>query len=160
MNAYFLSLLGASLAAAMIGLLAPAGTSAGLGKTLRLLTTLVLLCVIVSPLPGLIANWNDLPFLSPEAAEEKYDFDLRAQETLDAAARAYFARALTERLEEKFGFAAGEVRCAIEWSEADGETMPKSVTLILSGGAKWKNPREAETYVSELLGCPCDSAID
>ena len=160
MNTYFLSLLGAALIAALIGLFAPDGTSASLGKTLRLLTILVLFCVIAAPLPELIANWKALSFLSPEAAEQTYDFELRSKTSLDAASRAYFVRALTSHLEEKFGIAQGEIACAVTWEETDGEAKPASVTLILSGSAKWKNPHEMENYVSELLGCPCNSAID
>lgn len=159
MNAYLFSLLGAALLAALIGVFAPGGTSAGLGKHLRLISILVLLCIVALPLPGLVAKLNDLPSLSPESAQ-KYDFSLRSQETLDAAARVYFVRALTEHLEQKFGIAQGEIRCAVVWEEQDGEARPGAVTLIFSGRAKWKNPHEVETYVAELLGCSCNSAID
>lgn len=158
MNEYVLSLLGAALLAAVIGMLAPGGSSAGVGKTLRLLTLLVLFCVIAAPLPGLIAKLKELPSLSPETTPQ-FDFEEQAQTALDGASRAYFVRALTTHLEQKFGIAQGEIRCAVTWAESDGETKPDSVTLILSGSAKWKNPHELETYVSDLLGCPCDSAI-
>jgi len=158
MNAYFLSLLGAALLAALIGVLAPSGNSASLGKTLRLLTIFVLVCVIAAPLPGLIAKLKDLPSLAPET-ERQSDFQEQAKTALDSASRVYFARALTTHLEHKFGIAQGEIRCAVTWAEADEEVKPESVTLILSGSAKWKNPHELETYVSDLLGCPCSSAI-
>lgn len=159
MNSYFLSLLGAALLAALVGVLAPGGAAAGLGKHLRLITVLVLFCVIAAPLPGLIAKLNGLPSLSPDT-EQDYDFEARSREALDSSSRAYFARALTEHLEEKFGLAQGEIRCAVSWSDTGSEAKPAAVTLIFSGSAKWKNPHEPEAYVSELLGCPCDSAID
>lgn len=159
MNAYFLSLLGAALLAALVGMLAPGGASSGLGKHLRLISVLVLFCVIAVPLPGLITKLKDLPSPSPESNRES-DFELRSQEALDAAGRVYFVRALTGHLERKFGIEQGEIRCAVVWEESDGESRPASVTLILSGRAKWKNPHELETYVSELLDCTCDSAID
>ena len=160
MNAYLLSLLGAALVAALIGVFAPSENAAGSGKALRLLTILVLFCVIAAPLPDLITNRKNLPFLSPEAAEQTYDFELRSKTSLDAASRAYFVRALTAHLKEKFGVAQGEIACAVTWEETDDEAKPASVTLILSGSAKWKNPHEMEAYVSELLGCPCNSTID
>ena len=158
MKAYVLSLLGAALLAALVGLLAPGG-AAGLGKTLRLLTTLVLFCVIAAPLPELIAKVKEIPYLSSEN-EAQTDFEEQAKTALDSASRAYFARALTAHLEEKFGIAQGEIRCAVTWEETDGEAKPALVTLILSGSAKWKNPQPLQSYGSEILGCKCESAVD
>ena len=155
MNAYFLSLLGAALLAALIGMLSPEG---GIGKTLRLLTSLVLICVIAAPLPGLIAKLSEIPDSIQE--EQQLDFSEQSQAALDAASRSYFARALTAHLEEKFNIPQGEIYCIISWSELENETKPKHITLILSGSAKWKNPQTMQSYVSELLGCSCDSAID
>ncbi len=155
MNAYFLSLLGAALLAALIGMLSPDG---GLGKTLRLLTSLVLVCIIVAPIPGLITKWNEIPGQTEN--EYQFDFSEQSQTALDSAARSYFARALTAHLEETFDIPQGEIRCIISWSELENETKPQHITLILSGSAKWKNPKTIQSYVSELLGCSCDSAID
>ena len=45
MKTYLLSLLTASLIAAMVGILAPEGERGGLAKHLRLLTSLFLVCV-------------------------------------------------------------------------------------------------------------------
>ena len=155
MNAYFLSLLGAALLAALVGTLSPEG---GLGKTLRLLTSFVLICVIAAPLPGLIAKLSDIP--NQTQNEQPFDFSERSQAALDTASRSYCARALTAHLEEKFNLSSGEIRCAISWSESENGAKPQHITLILSGSAKWKNPQTIQSYVSELLGCSCDSAID
>ena len=157
MSAYLLSFSGAALLAALVGVLAPG--SAGLKKHLRLISILVLLCILAVPLPGLITKLKDLPSLSSEGQPE-FDFEARAKETLDSASRVYFVRALTTHLEEKFGIAPGEIRCAVVWKEEGSEARPERVTLIFSGSAKWKNPHEPEAYVSELLGCPCNSAVD
>ena len=50
MKTYLISLLGAAFLAAAIGILTPEG-SGGIGKHVRLLSVLVLLCVIAAPLP-------------------------------------------------------------------------------------------------------------
>lgn len=159
MKAYLISLLGAAFLAAMIGILTPDGAN-GIGKYVRLLSVLMIVCVIALPLPRAIADLRErLTDFSDLSSEEKNPFDARSQELLDHASRAYFASALTSHLAEQFSLRSDEITCAIRWKEIDGETQPENVTLILSGSARWRDPHELERYVTDLLGCPCDTAI-
>ena len=160
MKTYLLSLLGAAFLAAAIGLLTPEGTNGGIGKHVRLLCALMIVCVIALPLPRAISALHlRLTDLTDRTSDEKNSFDSRAHDLLDHASRAYFASALTAHLAERFSLRQEEVNCAIRWKEVDGEASPESVTLILSGSARWHDPHELENYVADLLGCPCDTAI-
>ena len=160
MKAYLLSLLGAAFLAAAIGILTPEGTNGGIGKYVRLLSVLMIVCVIALPLPHAIADLRErLTDLTDQSPNGKDSFDARSQALLDNASRAYFASSLTAHLAERFSLNSDEITCAIRWKEADGETLPESITLILSGSARWHDPHELENYVADLLGCPCNTAI-
>lgn len=160
MKVYLLSLLGAAFLAAAIGILSPEGTNGGIGKYVRLISVLVIVCVIALPLPRALADFQErLTDLTDPSLHEKKSFDARSQELLDNTSRAYFATSLTTHLAERFSLRSDEITCAIRWKEADGETLPENVTLILSGSARWQDPHEMERFVTDLLGCPCDTAI-
>lgn len=159
MKTYLISLLGAAFLAAAIGILSPEG-SGGIGKHVRLLSVLVLLCVIAAPLPRAWVRLHEFTAELPDGGSDaKQEFNARANDALDTASRAYFASALVARLIEKFSLRQSEITCAIVWAETDGEARPARVTLILTGSARWHDPHELERYVTDLLGCPCDTAI-
>jgi hypothetical protein len=82
------------------------------------------------------------------------------EQALGDASTAYFTEMLTQMLEKRFEITPGEVRCIVVWNEEDGATVPKQVTVVLSGKAIWKNPQDMEAFVEGLLGCPCSSAIE
>ena len=155
-------MLAASLVATLVSLLSPDGERGGVAKHTRLLTSLFLVCVMIAPLKGAISalqNWQSgdltLPWL--ENVEEN-DYQEDMQEALDTASRDYFTKMLTQTLEQKFLMDVGDVRCAVHWS--DGGSSPEKVTVILSGSAIWKDPKEIQSCVRSLLSCECAVAIE
>ena len=155
-------MLAASLVSTLVSLLSPDGERGGVAKHTRLLTSLFLVCVMIAPLRGAISalqNWQSgdltLPWL--ENVEEN-DYQEDMQEALDTASRDYFTKMLTQTLEQKFLMDVGDVRCAVHWS--DGGSSPEKVTVILSGSAIWKNPKEIQSFVTSLLSCECAVAIE
>ena len=158
MSAYFLSLLGAAMLTGVVGVLLPGGSS-GIAKHVRLICALVLFCILASPLPKLISEIRDFSFSAPDSQKEE-SFDQAAQKALDAASRAYFVRALTAHLEQTFEIKEGEICCAVQWGDGEAEGKPTSITLLLSGSARWKNPHELKSYLEKLLDCPCEVAIE
>lgn len=158
MQKYLLSVVGVSFAAALTRLLSPRGERDGLIKAIRLLTAILVIFVLIAPLRsvvGGIADWFGT--LSTDGVID----DLResAEAGRDDLTRAYLTERLTRRLEEDFGIAEGDLTCFAEWE--DGETLrPLRVTLLLSGGAIWKDARAMEEEVTTLLGCPCESVIE
>ena len=158
MKEYLLSLIIVSLAIALVGLFAPNATT----SHVKLICSLIFICVLAAPLPQFLKK---LPELSAEIldissqpdAENEYDEIM--SDALENASKTYLAQALTSLLEERFSIPAGEVRCVIQW-KSEETAEPQKVTVILSGSAIWKNPDQIESLVTELLGCPCVTAIE
>ena len=164
MNNYLFSFVATALVVVLCRLLSPDGENSGLQKHLRLLTALLLVVALLSPIRALIDStqrllngeitfpWDDTK------VEGEYREDL--VEVLDAASASYFSDLLTQRIEEQFTIPRGEVRCAVQWERSGEQLSPSRVTVILSGSAIWKDPEKIENFVTALLGCPCVSAIE
>ena len=161
-TAYILSLIATVFVATLVGILAPSGDG-GLARHLRLLTSLVLICVLISPALSLAEGVRDLldgnfSFEGDAGVDEDYSSAL--EESMNETSKHYFVQMLTQTLAERFSIAEDDIRCRVEW-ETEGEHLrPTRVTVVLSGSAIWKNPAEIEKYVTSLLGCECVSAIE
>ncbi|MBE6633508.1 MAG: hypothetical protein E7620_04080 [Ruminococcaceae bacterium] len=158
MKAYLISLFGASLTIGLVELLAPASAQ----KLLKLLSALLFLCVLASPLPDLIGELGSLSengsLISPPPPSDEITDQMN--EALQSASKTYFVQSLTALLEREFSIQSGELRCAVLWEEQDDQLRPQRVTVILSGSAIWKDPDPIEKTVSSLLGCECVTAIE
>ena len=161
MQAYFISLLTTALVGILIGMLCPDG---GIAKHVRLLSSLVLICVLISPLKGAIEALQnfvesgfDLPIEDGAQNENPKD---QFQEATDEASKRYFTQMLTETLENEFSMPTGTVRCAVSWKKNGDSLSPTRVTVLLSGSSIWKNPHEIEKFVTTLLECECVTAIE
>ena len=164
MKAYILSIVSASLVVSMLNLLSPRGTADGIAKHIRLLSSLFLICVLVSPVKELIVSMQELAngehnlsILDSVSREEQESL---LESTLNAASQAYFLESLTQLLEKEFSIQTGEIRCAAQWTTVESTLTPSKITVVLSGTAKWKNPVRIEEYVEELLSCECVTAIE
>lgn len=165
MKTYLITIVLSSLLAILVGMLAPDGDKGGVFKHMRLLTSLFLVCVLISPLQesikylqGLLNGSIELPWL--DGSEDKSGYEQEMNEALENASTSYFTQMLTQMLEAQFSIATGDLRCQIQWETQNESLSPVHVTVILSGRAIWKDTREIEDFVSELLGCPCVSAIE
>ena len=161
MKDYLFSLLGASLCIALISLLSPNGSSA---KYVRLLSALFLICVLISPMHGLIDGIRDLAngeLRLPEWGDtDSSDAEQELQSTLDNASKSYFLQSLTQMLEREFSISPGELRCSAVWTAVAGDQIkPSRIHVLLSGSAIWKDPKKIELFINELLGCECIVAV-
>lgn len=154
MKAYLLSLLGTALAVTLVDLLTP---ERGKGSV-RLLSALILLCVIAAPLPKAFRAVRDHT-LSSNTEEIQADYEKKLQEAMDSASKTYFVQTLTNLICTQFQLDSHLVRCTVVW-QPDEETVPKQITVILSGSAIWKDPEQIESFVSKLINCPCVTAIE
>ena len=158
---YILSIFATAILITVVDILAPSG--GGLSKHLRLVSSLVLVCVLISPTVSLAQKLKDFAngewnFEIEGDVENHYSEEL--QNALDGASLEYFTGMLEQTLCEEFAIAEDELRVQIEWI-GDGENLhPQKVTVVLSGKAIWKNPAQIEEYVTSLLGCACVSAIE
>ena len=163
MTSYIISLVSASLAVTLISILSPEGSGGGIAKHIRLLSALFLICVLIAPVGRLIGGIRDLAngdFMLPEIElPNKEDSNLQMQGALDDASKKYFLDSLTLMLLQEFSIQEGDLTCKAIWTERDGQTVPKKITVILSGSAIWKDANKIQAFVSDLLGCECITAI-
>ena len=166
MKAYLLTLFATALVAMLVGILAPEGEKGGLSKHVGLLSSLCIVCVLIAPLGNAIADIRetldggvDFPWEENESAEDSPYRD-QLQSALDEAGDAYFTEMLTQMLEQEFAISPGEIRCVAVWEQADENPTLAKVTVLLSGSAIWRDTAAIEAYVTNLLGCPCASAIE
>lgn len=160
MKTYLITLFAASFTAALVHILAPDGA---LSRYLRFLTALFLVCVLIAPLGNgkellqKLANGEFSRQGDPAVSESDARDELQA--TLDRESKTYFTQSLTRMLETQFGIETGNAECAVEWSDDPDTPTPVRVTVILSGKAVWKDSGAIRSFVTELLGCPCVTAI-
>lgn len=163
MTAYIISLVSASIAVALISILSPEGSGGGIAKHIRLLSALFLICVLIAPVGKFIGGLRDLAngdFSLPQIdLPNEEDGNLQMQDALDDASKKYFLDSLTILLLQEFSIQEGDLSCKAVWTERDGQAVPKKITVILSGSAIWKDPNKIQSFVSELLGCECVTAI-
>lgn len=157
---YLLSIFATALLITVVDILAPGG---GLSKHLKLVTSLVFICILISPSLAFAERLKDFANGDWELAiegdmEEHYSSEL--QNALDDASKEYFENMLELTLCKEFDIAEDNLRVAVEWIGDAENLRPQKVTVILSGKAIWKNPAKIEEYVTSLLGCTCVSAIE
>ena len=160
-KAYILSIFATALLITVVDILAPTG--GGLSKHFKLVTSLIFVCMLISPTVSLAKKLE-------EFANGNWEFDIEGdienhyaeelQNALDDASREYFEGMLTKTLCEEFDIAEGDLRTHVEWNNDGENPHPQKVTVVLSGKAIWKNPAKIEEYVSSLLDCDCVSAIE
>ena len=162
MKDYLLSLLVVSMILSVVGILAPKGTGGGLAGHIRLVAALVWICVLIAPLPTVIAELRDVwsnGFIEIQT-QDAPDYQIQTDQILDEASKAYFCDMLTQALEDRFSLMPGSLRCHVVWNETSDGIRPGKVTLLLSGDAVWQSPKQLEEFVTELIGCECISAIE
>lgn len=163
MTTYILTLISASLAIALISILAPEG-SGGIAKHVRLCSSLVLICVLIAPLSKFTEGLKNLAngsFTLPNIElTDQESAEKQMQSALDNASKSYFLETLEQLIAKEFSIKMGDIRCTAKWTDAAEEVSPKCITVLLSGSAIWKNPSAIETYVTDLLGCECITAIE
>ena len=157
---YLLSIFATALLITVVDILAPGG---GLSKHLKLVTSLVFICILISPSLAFAERLKDFAngdweFAIEGDMEEHYSSEL--QNALDDASKEYFENMLELTLCKEFDIAAENLRVAVEWIGDAENLRPQKVNVILSGKAIWKNPAKIEEYVTSLLGCTCVSAIE
>ena len=160
---YILSIFATALLITVVDILTPSGTGGGLSKHLKLVTSLVFVCVLISPTVSLVqrlgefanGNWE---FDMEGDIEDHYSSQL--QDALDNASREYFEGMLVQTLCEEFEILEDDIRIHVEWEGKNENLRPQKVTVVLSGKAIWKNPTKIEEYVSSLLNCDCVTAIE
>ena len=162
-KAYTISIFATALLITVVDILAPTGNGGGLARHLRLVTSLVLVCILISPTVALVEKLGELAngeWELGDNSQTQEGYNEQMQHALDNASKEYFEEMLTQTLCEQFDITEGDIRTHVEWVGDTTDLRPQKVTVILSGKAIWKNPAKIEEYVSSLLECECASAIE
>jgi len=160
MKAYVLSVVGASLAAALVILLSPDGKGGGIGKHIKLLTSIALLCVIVDPFLSFVSSLSDENFdrVKNDILEDLPEGDPYENifyESLSKMSAGELERELKARISDKFAIDKEDLDVKAEYTLSENSVSFKRITVILSGGAIFKSPYDIEAYVKELTGIEC-----
>ena len=162
MKAYILTILSASLVAAVIELLTPKGEGGRIAAHVRLIAGLFLLVALLNPLrEGILylksaaeGNLTDrLAEVLPESSAEDYE-EVFLGVLTDAGALETEAWVLSA-LETVFHIPP--TACTVEAiCEAEGNALAlREVRIALSGEYMWEDPHPIEAYISAQLQCPC-----
>ena len=156
MREYIFSIIGASLIAAVITLFLPEGKD--ISKYVKLLVSLAVICVIVNPFEnasgGLtISEWFSalIPNVEESAAQDKY------YGVLTDIGERELEKRLEDLICEKFSIGADDIEITVEAHEENGTLTLDRVAVGLYRAAVLKDPYEIEEYVSELVGCACET---
>ena len=162
MKPYILSLLSASLAVAVVELLAPKGEGGRMASHIRMVAGLYLLVALLNPLKEgirLLRSMADGDMVSrvesliPSDVETDYNGVFR--ESLTTIGAGEVLTWVTETMESRFGIPPEG--CTV-WASCDYDDDTLTVTEVrisLKGGYVLRDPHPIESYVSSQLGCPC-----
>ena len=126
---------------------------------MKLLVSLAVICVIVNPFGNLSGKVEISDFFSsliPEngagsGAEEKY------YGVLTDIGERELEKRLHDLLCEKFSLNGDDIEITVEAHEENGTLTLDRVAVGLYRAAAFKDPYEIEEYVSELVGCACET---
>ncbi len=159
---YIFSLLSASLAAAVVELIAPKGEGGRLASHVRMVAGLFLLVALLTPLrEGLdilkaAAEGNLADRIESEiqnASPEDYQAAFIA--SLANLGKTETESWVTETLQSRFSIPPTD--CAVEalCDTEDGAIILRELRIGLKGSSVLKNPHPIEAYFAEALQCPC-----
>ena len=167
MKEYVYSIVCLAAAGGLACLLSPEGSGGGLKKHVKLISSVCLLCVLVSPLTGIMADLSD--WLSGISAEEI----VGSEELESSYEKSYFDNlrsiygddlegAVCHFLKQELGIPEDECRAIVELGNEGGEDAyaPRRITVVLSGRSILRDPSMVKRVVSKAFECECLCAIE
>lgn len=168
MKAYLMTVVWAAVAGTLAELIGGDDERSG-AKLLRLLTGLMILSVVVSPIRGLLqvgpdalldrlrGAYEDARAATAEAGE------MYAAQTMDLireTGEAGASDAVAALVAGQFALPAEYCRAEVELTEQAGEFSLSAVRVILSGKGVLADPYAIETYLEDLLGCRAEASVE
>lgn len=155
MNEYILTALGVAFAAAAVTALAPEGKGGGLSRHIKLLTSLALLCTLISPLLSFAGKLSELSKDPPSFSVGADTYDDILKEKLNAAGAADAAALIKDDLCTCFGIKESNITVEVGTAPDTEVFTITKVRVFLSGAAITVSPYEVEERVKELTGSDC-----
>ena len=145
-------------------IVSPEGIRSGIKKHIRLICSLCVLCVMISPLHSLFESLGEIGG-RVNSTDEDILYGVYESIYNESSEKIYgegIERAVKQRLAEGLDIPADQCRTAVEFSDSDGDGFgePKKITVILSGRSIFKDPRQVEALISGEFQCECVCAIE
>lgn len=158
MTQYLMGLFALAVCCAAVELLAPAGEGGGIGRHIKLMSALCLLCVLIAPMTSLVQNGEDIRqglehWISQWADEEQAteNFTQQWQEQLEQMDTAYAGELVAQMLQSKFGLAVSDVRVTLTIDQT-GKNI-EEMRVALTGRAIWADTHAMDAYIRDSFGC-------
>ena len=159
MKEYILSLFALSICCALVELFAPAGEGAGIGRHIKLMCALCLLCVSITPVLKLLGALNTLPerledwigVRREEAEDIEQDCKDRWQTESERIDVLLAEQTVAQMLREQFSMSVKE--CRVQLTTDDSGERITHIGVALSGQAVWKDTHAMEQYLKQTFGC-------
>ncbi len=138
-------------------ILTPEGEK-GIGGYTRLVASLCILSVTISPVASFIESLYELDISSFVSgnSQNKEIFEEIYGDMLCEANEKDISEGIEELLCRDFSISRNDIRAYAELYLSGEEYKLRRVTISLSGGAIAKNPHEIKEYVTTLLSCECE----
>jgi hypothetical protein len=164
---YILSLLTASLAAAIAELLAPKGEGGRITAHIRMIAGLFLLVALLNPLAEGIRLLRDIALGDPASRVEELippgsgtDYSAVFGDSLTAVSSREVEAWITVQLESRFDIPPSDCRVWVFCSYEEEILTVTEARISLLGGYALRDPHPIETYFANQLNCPCFVTAD
>ena len=161
-NSYVLTLLSASLAAAVVTLLSPKGEGGRMTAQIRMIAGLFLLAALLPPLRTGIDLLRDavngdltarLESMLPHGDTDSYEAAFG--DTLTAVSRAEVEDFARSALQTEFGIPPENCAVSAVCTYEEELLSLSELRISLHGSHSLVNPHPIEVYFTEQLKCPC-----
>lgn len=147
-------------------IISPDGVRSGIKKHMKLICSLCLLCVMISPVSELIEGIKNIGNGNANVGGDESGLHSMYESIYEGNIEEGFGDGIGEKVKERLlsEFSIPKDQCRVEISfadnDGDGFREPYRITVILSGGAVFKDPRSIEARISEIFACKCVCAVE
>lgn len=165
MRTYIYSVVCMAALGGAVLIVTPEGVRSGLKKHIRLICSLCLLCVMISPISQVLDGLKNIGEMikSPDEEQSLHGvYESMYEEMSESGYSESLGEAVKKELDVSFSIPSDDVRTTVEFSDADGDGFrePIKITVLLSGLSILKDPRKIEQLISEKFDCECVCAAD
>ena len=160
MKDYIITLICVSVFSGVIEILSPDSAGDSLRKQIRLITSLCVLCVAISPIAGVISSISGAEFDFLSGYTDRGELESKYEEIFKNNLGEHTAESVASESEqmicESLGIDHDDIEVRLSLVELEGELTARDVTVTLYRSAVATDPRMISDYIEELLGCKCE----
>ena len=162
MKEYIISVSLTAIVAMIASAVTPTIKRGEIAPYVRLVSSFVIICVIISPFT--VLSSCDLKadadsFISKLELNSSDFYEKITAETLSKLNAIQLSSALTSAICEKFEIEADDVTVEIQYTVSNEKTEYSRILVLLYGKAIFKDSQRIEKYINELCEIECDCAV-